>query len=62
MDLSTSPEGTATGRLQADTTDYKVSVTAPMADACQINASIIDAEIAQGLADSQASTCGSSSR
>ncbi|WP_159054790.1 hypothetical protein [Streptomyces dysideae] len=53
MDLSTSPEGTATGRPQADTTDYKVSVTTPMADACQINAAIIDAETVQGLADSQ---------
>jgi hypothetical protein len=53
LDLGTSPDGTATGRLRAGATDLKVSVTAPTADAFQINASIIDAGTAQDLADSQ---------
>ncbi|MFH9968897.1 FG-GAP repeat domain-containing protein [Streptomyces mirabilis] len=52
LDLGTSPDGTATGPLQAGTTDLKVSVTAPMADAFQTNASIIDGNTGQDLADS----------
>lgn len=56
VDLDTGADGTATGPLQAGTTDLKVSVTAPMADAFQINASIIDGNTGQDLADSRTSS------
>ncbi|MEU6220930.1 VCBS repeat-containing protein [Streptomyces sp. NPDC047022] len=55
IDLPTTADGTAAGPLQAGTTDLKVAVTAPMAPAFQVSASIIDTTTGQDLADSNTS-------
>jgi hypothetical protein len=56
VDFGTTADGTATGPLQAGVTDLKVSATAPMADAFQLSASVIDGATGQDLADSPTSS------